>query len=122
MKCNRGAKLAVTALGAVIGLGACNVERRTECDKFLSALKSLDPSAPTVETVGRVHDALVAIQFQDEPLREYAKNAAATLTVLSNTLALGADPLAPDGTMSVVKETLRQAQGERDDVAKYCAP
>jgi hypothetical protein len=122
MKWSRCAFLCVTFVSATEGLVACNAERKQECDKFLSAMAPLDEAAPTVDTVARAHDAVTGIQFQDEPLREYAKNATATLKVLSSTLELQADPAAPDGTPAVVKEKLRQARGERDDVARYCSP
>ncbi len=101
---------------------ACNAERQQECDKLLTAMKPLDQGALSAETVDRIRASLAALQFQDEPLREYARNASATLTVLSNTLGLQADDAAPDGTNDVVKDNTKQARGERDDVARYCSP
>ena len=57
------------------------------------------------------------------PLREYAKNYKKTLDRLSNTLKLkataGPDP--PDGTDEVIKQNLKDARTDSDDVARYCA-
>ncbi len=109
-------------LSAAIGVfTACNAERQQECQKLLSTFKSLDQAPPNAEAVGRMHDTLSAASFQDVPLREYSKNAIATLAVLANTLVLQGDPSAPDGTTAVVETKLREARGERDDVARYCS-
>jgi hypothetical protein len=121
MKCSHLSALAVVLVAATAPLIACNAERQQECEKFLSSFKPLDQGAPSVETVSRVHDALSATSFQDEPLREYSKNAIATLAVLSNTLVLEPDPSAPDGTTAVIEAKLKEARGERDDVTRYCS-
>ena len=70
---------------------------------------------------GPVHDALAAVSFHDEPLREYAKNTTTTLLVLSNAIALKSNPDAPDGTDALVKQMLKEARTDRDDVARYCS-
>jgi len=66
-----------------------------------------------------------AIQFEDEPLREYASNYKNTLTVLSNTLKLKATAGPdgpPDGTEDVIKQNLKEARTDFDDITRYCAP
>ena len=78
--------------------------------------------APSAESVKRAHDAVAAITFQDEPLREYAQGATATMTVLANTMDLQADPSAPDGTNDVVKAKLKDLAGEEAEVTRYCSP
>lgn len=114
--------VAFAALAALGNVAACNAERQQECDKFLAAMKPLDQATLAADSVERVRAGVAGIQFQDEPLREYARNASATLTVLSNTLELQAGDAAPDGTNDVVKDKLKEARGERDDVARYCSP
>ncbi len=118
----RAIVVCAVVLSAAMGVfTACNAERQQECQKLLSTFKPLDQAPPTAEAVGRMHDALSAASFQDVPLREYSKNAIATLAVLSSTLVLQGDPSAPDGTTAVVETKLREARGERDDVARYCS-
>jgi hypothetical protein len=79
----------------------------------------------TAEVVDRVQSDVAALQLQDEPLREYAKNYKATLTVLSNTLKLKdtADPDGPpNGTSDVIKAKTKEARTDFDDISRYCAP
>jgi hypothetical protein len=106
---------------AAISVVACNSVRKTECDKFLGAIRPLDQGTPTADTVDRVHKAVGAIAFQDEPLQVYAKNYGDKLTVLSNTLALKAGPEPPDGADAVIKANLKAARTDRDDVQRYCS-
>ncbi len=109
------------AIAGTLLLAACDAERQQECGKLQAALKPLG-EAPSAETVKRAHDAVMAIQFQDEPLHEYAKSAAATMTVLANTMDLQADPSAPDGTNDVVKAKVKELAGEQAEVTRYCSP
>jgi len=63
-------------------------------------------------------------QFQDQPLAVYAKNYRATLTVLSSTLKLQATAGPdgpPDGTADVIKQNLKDARTDYDDVSRYCS-
>jgi hypothetical protein len=106
---------------AALSLLACNTERKQECDKFLSAMKPLDEVQPTADAVDRVHRDVTSIAFQDQPLGVYAKNYGTTLTVLSSTLKLKATPSPPDGTDDVIKENLKEAKTDRDDVQRYCS-
>ena len=117
----RAAKSAMVPIAGVFLLVACDAERQQECGKLQAAWKPLG-EAPSAETVKRVHDAVAAMQFQDEPLHEYAMSAAATMTVLANTMDLQADPSAPDGTNDVVKTKLKELAGEEAEVTRYCSP
>ena len=110
--------LAAVAIGVVAG---CNAERKQECDQFLGDMKPLESGTPSAESVARIQASIAAIQFQDEPLREYASNAKSTLQVLASSLETQATPTAPDGTDDLVKAKLKEALGERNDVARYCA-
>lgn len=113
--------LAASAIAGTLSFVACDAQRQQECGKLQAALKPLG-DAPSAEAVRRAHDAVSAIQFTDEPLHEYAKSAAATMTVLANTMDLQADPSAPDGTNDVVKAKLRELAGEQAEVTRYCSP
>jgi hypothetical protein len=108
------AMLAISVVG-------CNSARKQECDKFLAAMKPLDVGTPAADTVDRVQRDIGAMAFQDEPLGVYAKNYGATLTILSNTLKLKAGPTPPDGTDDVIKQNLKKARTDRDDVQRYCS-
>jgi hypothetical protein len=117
--------VAVGACGATLAtLAGCNTLRKQECEKFLPAMTPLEEGMPTADAVDRVHDRLAAVQFEDEPLREYSTNYKNTLAVLSNTLKLkdtaGPDG-PPDGTDNVIKENLKEARTDFDDVSRYCA-
>jgi hypothetical protein len=109
------------AWAVLCGLVSCNSVRKKECETLLSAMQPLDQPASTVDVVGRMRDAIEAIQFADEPLREYARSAKATLIVLSNTLALKDGPSPPDGTDDVIKAKLKEARTAKDDVVRYCS-
>ena len=117
-----GQLVAAVLLGALV---ACNAERQQECEKFTSAMSPMQGDTPSADTVDRVRESVETIQFQDEPLHEYAKNYKATLTVLSNTLNLkttaGPDG-PPDGTDNVIKANLKEARTDYDDIARYCSP
>ena len=108
------------ALAGTLAL-ACNSVRRQECEKFLAAMKPLDEGRPSADTVERVRREVGAIAFQDQPLGIFAKNYAATLTILANTLELEAGPTPPDGTDDVIKQNLKSARTDRDDVQRYCS-
>lgn len=85
----------------------------------------LQEGTPSDETVDRVRESVSALEFQDQPLREYATNYKNTLAVLSGTLKLkaGAGPDGPpDGTEDVIKKNLKEARTDRDDIARYCTP
>ena len=111
------------ALGA-LGAAGCNAERKEQCDKLLSAMKPLQADAPSGDEVDRVNQSVGGLQLTDQPLGVYAKNYRATLTVLSNTMKLqstaGPDG-PPDGTNDVIKQNLKEARTDYDDVSRYCA-
>ncbi len=109
------------ALGAMASLEACNPERKQECEKFVAAIKPLDEGTPTPEEVDRVNQEVGALELQDQPLHIYAANYRNTLTGLSATLRLKADPSAPDGTDDVIKQHLKGARADSQDVQRYCA-
>ncbi len=113
--------IALVLLGALVG---CNTERKQECEKFLSAMGPIEGDTPSQDTVDRVFQGLDSVQFQDEPLREYAKNYKTTLTILSNTLKLkstAGDDGPPDGTEDVIKTNLKEARTDYDDISRYCS-
>jgi hypothetical protein len=123
-----------TALASLVAVGACaatlatlagcNTQRKQDCEKFLPAMTPLQEGMPTSDAVDRVHDSVAAVQFEDEPLREYATNYKNTLAVLSNTLKLKATAGPdgpPDGTDDVIKRNLKEARTDFDDVSRYCA-
>jgi hypothetical protein len=112
---------AVVLSGALV---ACNTERKQECEKFLSTTEPIQGDTPSQDTVDRVFQSMDAVQFQDEPLREYAKNYKTTLTILSNTLKLkstASDDGPPVGTEDVIKTNLKEARTDYDDVSRYCS-
>ena len=112
--------LVVVGLAALAATG-CDSERKQECSQFLSAMKPLEDGTPSADTVDSVSKQVAAVKFQDQPLGVYAKNYAATLTVLSNTLKLKAGGSPPDGTDDVIKQNLKEARTDREDVQRYCA-
>ncbi len=100
---------------------ACNPERKLECDRFVSTMKPIDDGVPSADAVDRVRAEVERLNLQDQPLHIYATNYAQTLTVLSSTLRLQADPQAPDGTDDVIKTRLKAARTDAEDVARYCS-
>jgi|CZKU01.1.fsa_nt_gi hypothetical protein len=109
-------------LAAVTG---CNAERKQECDKFIAAMGPMQSGPPSADVADRVASDVAAIQFQDEPLHEYATNYKGTLAVLSSTLKLkdSAGPDGPpDGTFDVIKTKSKEAHTDFDDISRYCAP
>jgi hypothetical protein len=119
------ARAALSLALTVAASTGCNAERKQECDKFLAAMGPMQGAPPSAETVDHVQADVSALQFQDEPLREYATNYKATLEVLSNTLKLkdGAGPDGPpNGTIDVIKAKSKEAHTDFDDIARYCAP
>jgi hypothetical protein len=109
------------AMLALATLAACNVERKQECDQLLSVMKPLGSGPATADPVDHAQAQVAAIQFQDQPLREYASSIRATLTTLSSTLKVKASDSAPDGTDDLVKSKFKELRGENDDVTRYCA-
>jgi hypothetical protein len=99
----------------------CNAERKQQCDKFLAAMQPLAAGTPSAAVVDRVRAEVDAVQFQDQPLREYAKNYKETLTVLSSTLLVKDTTSAPEGIDDVIKTKLKEARTDADDVARYCS-
>ncbi|MGD0675935.1 MAG: hypothetical protein ABSC94_10980 [Polyangiaceae bacterium] len=123
MKANRPIfALLVLGLLLVLGAASCNTERKEECEQFLLAMKALEDSPASTEVADRTLTTLASISFKDEPLREYASSTKTTLTVLSNTLKVQASPSPPDGTDELVAAKMKEARGEREDVARYCLP
>ncbi|HEX3770774.1 MAG TPA: hypothetical protein VHV30_07920 [Polyangiaceae bacterium] len=112
------------ALGAALAVAGCNEERKAQCDKFIAAMQPIQSGAPSADTVDKVKSDVGSIQFSDQPLGVFAKNYAARLTVLSNTLKLKEtttpDTL-PDGTNDVIKTTLKDARTDFDDISRYCS-
>jgi hypothetical protein len=115
---NARSVFAALAIGAMFG---CNTERKQECDQFLTTMKPLEGTTPSGDAVQHIQTSIEAIQFQDQPLREYALSTKTTLRVLANGLNTQASDSPPDGTDDLVKSKLREARVERDDVARYCA-
>jgi len=120
----------LTALAGLLGVGAClatlgcNTQRKQDCEKFLTAMSPMGGDTPSVDVIDRVHDSVAAVQFEDEPLKEYATNYKNTLTILSNTMKLkaGAGPDGPpDGTDDVIKQNLKEARTDFDDITRHCA-
>ena len=106
---------------AVLVLSACNVQRKQECDRLVTAMKPLDQGMPSAEVVDSVAHQVDGLHLQDDTLGIYATNYLATLKVLSSTLQLKADPNAPDGTDDVIKANLKTARTDASDVARFCA-
>jgi hypothetical protein len=111
-------------VGALAWLAGCNTQRKQDCGTFLTAMSPMQGGTPSVDVVDRVHDSVAGAAFGDEPLREYATNYKNTLTVLSNTLKLkaAAGPDGPpDGTENVIKQNLKEARTDFDDITRYCS-
>ena len=107
------------SLGCSLG---CSQERRHECERFLEVMNPLQGgSVPTAARADQARDALSGLTFQDQPLREYASSAKATLTVLASTLHVSEAPSAPDGTDDLVKQKVAEALTELRDVTRYCS-
>jgi hypothetical protein len=118
------ARIATAAAFVLATLGAsiaCNSERKAECDRFVEAMKPLDEGVPSPDAVERVQKSVEGLKLEDQPLGVYAKNYAATLTVLSSTLKLKATGAAPDGTDDVIKEKLKEARTDKADTERYCS-
>jgi hypothetical protein len=114
----------VAAAGVVAGcatLSGCDATRKQECDQFLSAMKPLTQGTPSIDVVDTADRTISAIQFQDQPLREYAFSTKTTLHTLSESIRLQTGPAPPDGSDEIVKAKLNEARGEDDDVTRYCA-
>jgi hypothetical protein len=109
------------AMLALATLAGCNAERKQECNQLLTVMRPLETGSPGADVVDHAQAEVAAIQFQDQPLREYASSIRATLTTLSSTLKVQAGDSPPDGTDDLVKTKLKEARGERDDVTRYCA-
>ena len=87
-------------------------------------MSGMQSGTPSAETVDQVLSAVAGIKFSDVPLEEYATNYKNTLTVLVNTLKLksSAGPDGPpDGTENVIKQNLKDARTDFDDISRYCA-
>lgn len=113
-------RFVVLAVG-VLALGACNTERKQECGKFLSALKPIDDKSPSSATLDRMKSDIAAIQFQDQPLRIYAGNYQRSLTVLAGTTKVKEGSSPPDGTDELLRDQLKRARTDRDDIQFYCS-
>jgi hypothetical protein len=111
--------IAIATLGSLTP--ACNTERKQECDKFLSAMQPLAAGMPSAAVVDRVRTTVDAVQFQDEPLREYAKNYKEKLVVLSSTLALKDTTSAPEGLDDLINSKLKAARTDASDIGWYCS-
>ena len=114
----------VVCAAALAALAGCNSTRKQDCEKFLTAMSPMQSEVPSMDAVDRTHDNVAAIQFEDEPLREYSTNYKNTLSVLSNTLRLKASAGPdgpPDGTDDVIKQNYKEARTDLDDITRYCA-
>jgi hypothetical protein len=117
----QGMLLALAAITAV-ALPACDEARKQECDALLGAMKPIGPTGtPTGDTVDAVGKQVDALKLQNQALAVYAKNYRQTLTVLSATLRLKAGGSAPDGTDDVIKQNLKEARTDQDDVQRLCS-
>jgi hypothetical protein len=114
-------RVAAVAL-SVLAAPACNSERLQECTRFAASIQPIYEGTPSAATVDRVSAELAAMKFEDQPLGIYAKNYQQSLTVLSSTLRLKEGPSAPDGTDDVIKQKLKQARTDREDIQRYCQP
>jgi len=120
----RAGLVGVCACATMVFLAGCDSQRKQDCAKFLPAMSGMATGVPSVETVDQVLTSVGGIQFADEPLKEYATNYKNTLTVLSNTLKLksSAGPDGPpDGTEDVIKQNLKEARTDFDDISRYCS-
>lgn len=117
----RFAPALVALVSCTVILTGCNGTRKQECDQFISAMKPLTKGTPSVELVDTAGRKIAAIQFQDEPLHEYASSTKATLSTLADTIRLQTAPSAPDGTDDLIKVKLKEVGGEMDEVTRYCA-
>jgi len=108
------------ALLALLLPAGCDDTRKQDCDKLLTAMKPLDQGIPTADTVDSVMRQVGAIKFQYQPLSIYGDNYRGTLTVLFNTLRLKASGQAPDGTDDIIKQKLKEARTDKDDVQRLC--
>jgi hypothetical protein len=106
----------------VLAAPACNSERLQECARLTAAIQPIYEGTPSAATVDRVSGEVSAMKFQDQPLGIYAENYRQSLTVLGNTLRLRDGPSPPDGTDDVIKEKLKQARTDREDIRRYCQP
>jgi hypothetical protein len=114
----------VACAATLAALAGCNTPRKQDCEKFLTAMSPMQGDAPSADAVDRTHNNVAAIQFEDEPLREYSTNYRNTLAVLSSTLRLKANAGPdgpPDGTDDVIKRNYKEAATDFDDVSRYCA-
>jgi hypothetical protein len=105
----------------VAATGACNPERKQECERFSAAMRPLEQGTPSADLVDGVRAQVERLNLEDQTLTIYAKNYVQTLTVLASTLRLKSDPDAPDGTDDVIKTRLQSARTDADDLAHYCA-
>lgn len=123
MQAFRFAPALVTLLvsSCTVTLVGCNGTRKQECDQLISAMKPLTKGTPSVELVDIARRNIAAIQFQDEPLHEYASSTKTTLSTLSDTIRLQTTPSPPDGTDDLIKVKLKEVTGEIDEVTRYCA-
>jgi hypothetical protein len=114
----------VCVCATFVTLAGCDSARKEDCAKFLPAMSGMQSGTPSAETVDQVLSAVAGIKFSDVPLEEYATNYKNTLTVLVNTLKLksSAGPDGPpDGTENVIKQNLKDARTDFDDISRYCA-
>jgi hypothetical protein len=131
MRTNRALVLSLSApstlaMAAAVSLAltGCDTERKQQCDKFTAAMAPLQEGTPSPDTVDKVQAEVAALQLTDQPLHEYATNYKATLTVLSSTLKLKASAGPdgpPDGTEGVIKQNLKEARTDFDDISRYCS-
>jgi hypothetical protein len=119
---SRGWHGMVLALAIGAALPACDEARKQECDQLLGAMKPIGTTGtPTGDTVDGVKKQLDALALKNQALAVYAKNYGQTLTVLSATVRLKAGSSAPDGTDDVIKQKLKEARTDQDDVQRFCS-
>ena len=116
----RAMVLALAAAAAA--LPACDEARKQECDALLGAMKPIGSTGtPTGDAVDGVMKQIDGLKLQNQALAVYAKNYVQTLTVLSATVKLKAGSSAPDGTDDVIKQKLKEARTDQDDVQRFCS-
>ncbi len=117
-----GMVLALAAAAAAVTLPACDEARKQECDQLLAAMKPIGTTGtPAGDVVDGVKKQVDALPLKNQALAVYAKNYGQTLTVLSATVKLKAGSAAPDGTDDVIKQKLKEARTDQDDVQRFCS-
>jgi hypothetical protein len=118
----RGYGMVLALAIAATALPACDEARKQECDALLGAMKPIGTTGtPTGDAVDAAKKQVDALDLKNQALSVYAKNYGQTLTVLAATVKLKAGGSAPDGTDDVIKQKLKEARTDQDDVQRFCS-